>query len=97
MAVCIVCANKPSGDLHDPHEAIEDYGWIEDGTTIRKISQRQIMVNWVKSGGFAYVQDAYGRRADCYVRTSVNGTEFLQTKRDNIWTNDLVNLQSCRL
>lgn len=95
MAVRIVCANKPSGNLHDPHEAIADYGWIEDGTNVRKISQRQDMVNWVKNGGIAYVQDSYGRRADCSVRTSARGTEFLQTYRDKVWTNDLVNLPSC--
>jgi hypothetical protein len=95
MAVQIVCANKPSGNLHDPHEAIEDYGWIEDGTGKRDTTQRQQMVDWVKKGGVAYVRSPLGNQIQCYWRTSARGVEFLQTYSDGTYTDNLVNLPSC--
>lgn len=95
MAVKIVCANKPSGNLHNPHEAITEYGWIEDGTGKNGIASRQQMVDWVKSGVNAYVQDSDGDKVYCYLRTSVNNVEFLQTYADGTYKDNLVNLPSC--
>lgn len=93
MAVKIICADKPGGNLLNPHEAISDYGWIEDGTGLSGIWDRQRMVNWVRSRGVAYV--AYPNVV-CEIRVSPRGTEYLQTKADGVWGNDLVSLNNCR-
>lgn len=97
MTVQIICANKPSGNLHDPHEAISNYGWIDENGA-RGITARQDMVNWLKLlGNAAYVADRLGNRIPCYWRTSARGVEFLQTYADGTYTDNLVNLPSCPL
>jgi len=93
MAVQIVCADKPGGNLHNSHEAITDYGWIEDGTQKKGIWPRQKMVDWVKGGGVAYVEYP---DVICKVLKSPHGTEYLRTKKDGVLRNDLVNLRTCR-
>lgn len=96
MAVKIRCVNKPSGNIHDPHEAISDYGWIDEKDGKTGISTREEIVNWIKNkNGQAYVKDIYGNIAYCYVRKSVNGTEFLQTYTDGKYTDNLLSLPSC--
>jgi hypothetical protein len=94
MAIQIVCANKPSGNLQDPHEAISDYGWVEDNTGLSGIWTRQIMVNWVRGGGVAYVGHP---TVICEILISPRGTEYLRTKADGIWRNDLISLNNCRI
>ena len=95
MAVRITCVDKPSGNIHNPHEAISNYGWVEDGTGLQDVSTRQNMVDWVKQGGKAYVLDQFGNKAQCYPRTSVNGAEFLQTVTDGKYTDNLLSLPKC--
>ncbi len=96
MAIRITCVDKISGNIHDSHEAINHYGWIEDGTGSHDVWPRQRMVDWVKKGGVAYVLDRYGNKVGCYRRTSINGTEFLQTVTDDKYTDNLLNLPKCR-
>ena len=95
MAVRIRCVNKPSGNIQDPHEAISEFGWIDDATGVVKYSTRQQMVDFLKNGGAAYVEDNVGNRAFCNVKTSVNGTEFLQTVTDGKWSDNLLSLPKC--
>jgi hypothetical protein len=94
MSVRITCINKSGGHHENPHEAISHYGWIENGQS--KKTDRQTMVNWVKQGNTAYVQDSYGNQANCQVRTSSHGTEFLQTYADNKPTDNLLSLPECK-
>jgi len=90
----IIYINKDTVYHQDPHEAIAYYGWRDaSGKTDR--SDRQAMVAWVEQGNKAYVQDVYGKRVYCYVRSSVNGTKFLQTQADGEWENNLLSLPKC--
>lgn len=93
MSVRITCINKP--DRNSNHEAISRYGWIEDGTGKSDITERQAMVNWVKSGGIAYVKEQ-DNAVKCRVNKSLAGTEFLQTYADGKFTNNLLNLLECK-
>lgn len=95
MEVQIVCVNKQGG-AHNPHEAISEYGWVNP--VVRgpvKVSSRAEMVAYLKlPGNRAFVLDALGHRAYCYVRSNGH-TEFLQTQADGYWTDNLVNLKPC--
>ncbi len=95
MSIKITCINKDNGYHSNPHEAVADYGWVEDGTGKSGKTDRQTMVSWVKSGVVAYVEDNYRTRAFCYVNKSINGTEFLETRRDGRVTNNLLSLPEC--
>jgi len=96
MAVRIKCVDKPSGNIQNPHEAISQYGWINEENQETGITGRISMVNWIENeGGVAYVKDTLGNVAYCQVRTSVNGTKFLQTVTDRRWSDNLLSLLRC--
>jgi uncharacterized protein (DUF2147 family) len=95
MSVKITCINKSNGNHSDPYEAISHYGWIEDGTNKPAVTDRQTLVNWMKNGGAAYVQDKFGK-VYCKVNTSIKGTEFLQTYSDGRYTDNLLSLFECK-
>lgn len=97
MAVRITCINKEHGYHQDPHHAIQNIGWMneEDGKTGK--NTRLEIYNWLKDkGGKAYVTDRYGNRAYVYPRENANGTKFVQTYADNVWTDNLLSLPECR-
>lgn len=96
MALRITCINKSGGHHQDPHEAISHYGWLNESTNSSGKNDRLSMVDWVKSGGKAYVKDIFGNVAYCKVRTSIAGTEFLQTYSDNTPTDNLLSLTECK-
>lgn len=93
MSIRITCVNKP--DRFSSHEAISRYGWIEDGTEKSAVTDRQIVVNWVKNDVEAYVRDAQGK-VECRVNRSAKGTEFLQTYSDGRFTDNLLSLPECK-
>ncbi len=94
MAVRITGVRKSGGNHYNPHEAVSHYRWLNETTNQTNIATRQEMVAWVGSGGRAYVRDNQGV-IDCYVNTSPAGTKFLQTRADNRWTDNLLNLPEC--
>jgi len=95
MSVRIVCINKAGGNHYDPHEAVEEYGWVNEADGKKGKNNRVSMVDWVKNKkGRAYVKDASGE-INCYVNVSTAGTEFLQTYADGRWTDNLLNLPEC--
>lgn len=95
MEARIVCINKSQGNHYNPHEAVEYYGW-EDQNGNRGRGARQQMVDWAKqAGNYAYVIDRNNNKVYCYVNRNVNGTEFLQTYRDRVWTDNLLELDEC--
>lgn len=93
MAVRIRCINKDNGNHSNPNEAITRYGWLENG--VYKKTDRQSMVNWVKKGNEAYVEDNEGDKAYCKINVSSMGTEFLQTYSDGDYNNNLLSLPEC--
>lgn len=96
MAIRITCINKQQGYHQDPHHAIESLGWIQDGTGQTYKSTRLEIYDWLKNrNGVAYVIDSYGNKAYVSPRENNNGTQYVQTQADNVWTNNLLSLPEC--
>lgn len=97
MAIRITCINKSDGYHADPHHAISDLGWINDQNNETGKSSRLVIYNWIKDeSGVAYVRDSRGNQARVGTREHSNGTKYLQTYADGIWTDNLLALPECR-
>jgi hypothetical protein len=97
MSVRITCINKSGGNHADPHHAIEDLGWIDEQSGKTGKSTRLQMYEWLKSkSGTAYVRDKQGNTAYVGTREHTNGTRFVQTYADKVWTDNLLALAECR-
>ena len=94
MTVRITCINKSGGDHDNPHAAVSHYGWLDPSGNRGRMSRDQA-VEWTEDGNFSYVENRYGNRVYCYVRTSSNGVKFLQTQADGRDTNNLLELPEC--
>ncbi len=96
MSIRITCINKSGGYHQDRHHAISHLGWVEDGTGKTGKNTRVEIYNWLKSdNGIAYVQDQGGNKAYLYPRDNAQGTQFVQTYADNVWTDNLLALPEC--
>jgi hypothetical protein len=96
MAIRITCINKSGGYHEDPHHAISDLGWINEETGERNKSTRLQVYDWIKNkGGVAYVTDRFGNKANVGTREHGNGTKYLQTYADRVWTDNLLSLPEC--
>lgn len=51
MAIRVTCINKSGGYHADPHHAISDLGWVQDGTGKTGKSTRLEIYGWIKSRG----------------------------------------------
>lgn len=97
MAIRITCIKKSGGYHSDPHHAITDLAWVNDGTGERGTSTRQQVYNWLKSrGGEAYVVDRKGNKAYVFPRENLHGTQYVQTAADRVWTDNLLALPECK-
>lgn len=96
MSVKITCISKEHGNHEDPHVAISDLGWIEDGSGKIGRTGRVQMHDWVKPGGRAYVKDAHGNTAYLMAKVSAWGNPFVQTVADGQPTDNLLYLPECR-
>jgi|SRR5215208_8105071 len=96
MSIKITCINKQQGYHEDPHHAISQLGWLEDGTGKSGKSSRLEIYDWIKDqNGVAYVTDGYGNKAYLITKVSRSGTKFVQTVADGRETNNLLNLPEC--
>ena len=93
MAYRITGIRKPGG-ASNAHEAISHYRWIQDGTSISVITDRETVVGWADAGLSFYVSDG-ANIAYCGVRESSRGTRFLQTHSDGKWNDNLLALPEC--
>ncbi|AXC09894.1 hypothetical protein ACPOL_0519 [Acidisarcina polymorpha] len=97
MSIRITCIKKSNGHHEDPHHAISDLGWINEQTNEAKRSTRLEMYDWIKNhDGVASVLDARGNKARVGVREHANGTKYVQTYADRVWTDNLLALPECR-
>jgi len=97
MAIRIICINKSGGYHADPHHAISNLGWVNEVTGDRGNSTRLEIYGWIKEKyATAYVLDAKGNRALVGTREHSNGTKFLQTYADQVWTDNLLALPECK-
>lgn len=96
MAIRITCIKKSGGYHADPHHAITELGWVEDGTGKTGRSSRLELYSWIKEqGGSAYVRDGRGNHADVGTREHGDGTRYVQTYADRVWTDNLLALPEC--
>ena len=97
MAIRITCINKAGGRHFDPHVAISDLGWLNDSTGATGKSNRLQFYDWLKqsSANLAYVLDRAGNKAFLYPRENSQGTKFVQTFADKVWTDNLLYLPEC--
>jgi hypothetical protein len=97
VAIRITCINKSNGYHSDPHHAISQLGWINDENNNTGKNTRLEIYNWIKNkGGVAYVRDANGNKASVRTREHANGTQFLQTYADGVWSDNLLALLECK-
>jgi len=96
MAIRIACINKSGGYHQDPHHAIENLGWINESSGKTGKSTRLQIYEWIKAeNGTAYVQDRAGTKTYVGAREHSNGTKFVQTFADKVWTDNLLSLPEC--
>jgi hypothetical protein len=96
MSIRITCINKAGGYHADPHSAIESLGWVNEQTGDSGKSTRLEVYEWIKNkNGRACVVDSRGNRADVGARENSNGTKYVQTYADKVWTNNLLSLPEC--
>jgi hypothetical protein len=96
MAIRITCINKSGGYHADPHHAISQLGWVNEQTGEQGKSTRLEIYDWIKNqNGVAYVVDSRNNRARVGMRENANGTKYLQTYSDEVWTDNLLALPEC--
>jgi hypothetical protein len=97
MAIRITCINKSGGFHSDPHHAISNLGWVNEATGDQGKNSRQQVYDWIKTQrGEAYVLDGRGNKAFVFPREHANGTQYVQTAADQVWTDNLLALPECR-
>jgi hypothetical protein len=97
MSVRITCIKKSNGYHEDPHHAISEVGWIDEQTNETGRATRLEMYVWIKDkNGVASVSDSRGNKARVGTREHTNGTKYLQTYADGVWTDNLLALSECR-
>jgi hypothetical protein len=95
MSVRITCINKSGGYHENRHEAIQWLGWIDESTGERGKSERLVMYDWIKNGGYAYVTDHTGSRVSVIDAVTSWGTKYVRTVADGRETNNLLELREC--
>lgn len=83
----VTCVNKP--DRNSPHEAITHLGGPDWRDT------RQNVVRAIENNTHSFYTYVGGKEAQLYVRTSANGTKFVQTISDGRWSDNLLALPEC--
>lgn len=97
MSIRITCITKSGGYHEDPHHAISALGWINEQTKKTGCNTRLQIYEWIKDqNGVAYVRDSRGNQAAVRTREHWNGTKYLQTYADSVWTDNLFALPECR-
>ena len=75
------------------HQHIVRLWWTESATGKSSDNTRAELVAWIEDKKVtAYTEDAAGHRADVLVRTPAQGSKYLQTQADGIWTDNLLAL-----
>lgn len=96
MEIRITCIKKDNGYHENPHIAISELGWINDGDNVTGISTRVQIYDWIENGGIAYVLDSTGNKANIVRAVSPKGTKYLKTTTDNTISDNLLSLQECK-
>ncbi len=98
MAIQIVgvepVTNTFSADAVADHLKMVDFVWIDEVSSRRGVSPRDVMYDWiVNNQGKAFVKKANGERAYVFGAISSDGKKYIRTAENKIWTNELMELQ----
>jgi hypothetical protein len=97
MSIRITCINKSGGYHEDPHHAISNLGWINEKSQETGKSTRLEIYDWIKNkNGVAIVRDSGGNEVRVGTREHSNGSKYVQTYADRVWTDNLLALPECR-
>lgn len=90
MAICFTAIRLSGGTQH---EHIVHLWWANPANGSTGDTSRAQLVDWIENQhGKAYVEDHYGHRVDVYVVTPRVGSKYLRTKKDGVWTDNLLAL-----
>jgi hypothetical protein len=91
MSLQITHIRKPNPQ--SSHEAISHYGVTSTDGTL-KVYEREWLVKWLKDNDTqAYVANGSGK---VFCEARYNGhVNYLQTKADGVWTDNLLSLPQC--
>ncbi len=96
MAVKITCITKDNGNHANPHQAITNFGWVNEETRASGTSTLATMIDFIeRQGGVAYTRDAHNRVAYLTVRISSLGHKYLKTIADGVESDNLLSLPEC--
>lgn len=96
MSVRITCITKSGGYHDDPHSAITTLGWTNENSNARGSSTRLELYDWIKNqSGYAYVRDNAGNQIRVGTAETAQGTKYVRTYSDGIWTDNLLALPEC--
>ncbi|MBM7331363.1 DUF3892 domain-containing protein [Agrobacterium sp. S2] len=86
-----ITAIRLSDTRYNDHQHITEFRWTgyEDGNNGQ--SSKQQLVEWIDSGGRAYVESGSGRVSVGVVKPS-GGTPYLRTVANGTWTDNLLSL-----
>ena len=98
MSIRITCINKSGGYHQDPHHAISALGWVNEETGKTGKNTRLEIYDWIKSkNGTVPMFEIRGVTVRIVgTREHANGTKFLQTYADQVWTDNLLALPECK-
>jgi hypothetical protein len=75
------------------HEHIVGVKWIDPADSGTGKSSTLEMVTWIEDkDGKAYVDDEHGHRVQVGVVTPPQGSKYLRTHADGVWTDNLLSL-----
>jgi hypothetical protein len=90
VAIRITAVRLEGGNAH---EHIVRLWWTDPATSRTGDNSRAELVSWMETQhGKAYVEDAYGNRAEVGVVTPAHGVKYLRTHADGRWTDNLLAL-----
>lgn len=95
MAIQIICINKLDGIFANPHEAICNFGWVNDVTNDKGYSAKLEMVEFLENDNDVYIKRR-GKTLSCSIRRNQFGVPFVQAHIEGNYTNDLLSLKACQ-
>lgn len=93
--VQITCINKAGGNHENRYAAIQKLGWVDVNSGQRGISTRLEIYDFIQNGGVAFVEDAYGNRANVMTAVTALGTKYVKTVADETKADNLLSLVEC--
>lgn len=96
VSVKITCISKDGGNHYNRHEAIRNFGWLNESTNQSGNSSLVEIIKFLEDGNSAYVVDRYDISDKAYLMVREReGRRFVQTVADREWSDNLLQLPEC--